>query len=262
MEEEEYMDDLISSGRPGQFGNVIKRAVDYPRWNDPRLTKISKAQLADKKILFVGGGDGSLPIQIALEFKPESIEAIDVDPKMIRAAVKNLDLVQKGIEMKKSKLRKMVGLGYFKDDPFAYGLTRTEELEEPLHRVLSFQINNIIDLTEDFLFKKFDVVFCLRLTKFLHLNFGDGAVKALMHNLSQLVSPGGLLFFEAQSYHSYLKSKNRCPAFKKNFEEMKISPSELVLHLTKMCHFIQISSFEYTASIKKKPRTVYILRKC
>lgn len=53
----------------------------------------------------------------------------------------------------------------------------------------------------------YDVVLCLSLTKWVHLNWGDQGVKKLFKRIFVNLRHGGILILEPQSFNSYKKKK-------------------------------------------------------
>lgn len=54
---------------------------------------------------------------------------------------------------------------------------------------------------------QYDVIVCLGVTKWVHLQSGDGGVVRLFRRAYQSLSPGGLFILEPQQWSSYIRSK-------------------------------------------------------
>jgi len=60
------------------------------KWRDLRVDKLKPEWLIDKRILDIGCGEGIADLLIATKFQPKLVIGIDIDHRMIKKAITNM----------------------------------------------------------------------------------------------------------------------------------------------------------------------------
>jgi len=97
--------------------------------------------------------------------------------------------------------------------------------------------NMLISEVEEHRKSPFDVVLCMKLTKWVHLNWGDDGLKVLFHKCFRLLKPGGTLVLEAQDWSSYRDVKHWTPHMRENKNQISLRPQEFVAYLVGVVGF-------------------------
>lgn len=230
IQNEPTLEKLIKQSKPGQFGNkfsyYFRKNTD--KWNDPRLSTLPPDTFKDKRVLYIGCHEGVLPIQIALQHKAKSVCAIDIDFKLLKKAVHNAMLIDRVRTMPDQEIHQFCfDFLSMKNEPFYQGYLSSksnDKVTSYLLDIVDFQLQNVLDLDDSFKNQKFDVICCLKVSKYVHLNFGDHGIQVLFNNITRLLEPDGLLLLQTQNRKSYQKIKSFCPIFSDNFNKIKIWP--------------------------------------
>lgn len=74
-----------------------------------------------------------------------------------------------------------------------------------LFRTFDYAVTDESQMVQDK--QQYDLILCLSLTKWIHLNFGDSALKMTFRRMFGQLRPGGKLILEAQNWASYKKRK-------------------------------------------------------
>ncbi|KAL2916565.1 hypothetical protein HK105_203998 [Polyrhizophydium stewartii] len=74
--------------------------------------------------------------------------------------------------------------------------------------------------------ERFDVVLALSITKWIHLQGGDGAIRHFLIKCYKALRPGGRLILEPQPFSGYAKRTNLTKKIRKNYEGIKFKPSQ------------------------------------
>lgn len=104
----------------------------------------------------------------------------------------------------------------------------------------------------------YDILLCLKLTKWVHLNRGDDGIRELFKKCFNILRPGGLLVLEAQEWVSYFCSKHLTPTARAMRWELKMRPDEFSVYLTSVIGFKQAG---HVGSCPPLKRPLMLLRK-
>lgn len=161
-----------------------KRILDKD-FHDIRLDILgSQAEMfRDKQLLDIGCNSGHLSIQIARKFEVKSLVGLDIDRGLVKDA-------QNTIIQLKREAKSGPGQGFPHNMRFVQGNYVLED-----------------DVLLEIERSQFDVILCLSVTKWIHLNFCDAGLKQAFRRMYQQLRPGGKLILEPQSFDGYKRRK-------------------------------------------------------
>ena len=169
---------------------------------------------AGASVLDVGCHAGRLSVRVADELGAARLTGIDIDPRLITKAADTLHAWRTFSRSSSSPV-----------SPSSTPLPPRSEA------VVEWLCGDV--LTHVFS-ARFDVVMCMCMTKWVHVNGGDAALRALWERLTSAVRPGGLLVLQPQPWESYGRIKHPTVEQARHMREMQLRPEGFVATLEGM----------------------------
>ncbi|XP_026056103.1 7SK snRNA methylphosphate capping enzyme-like [Carassius auratus] len=238
---------------------------------DPRLTVFRPEWFCGKKVLDVGCSTGHVTLAIAGHWSPERVLGVDIDGALVRLARQNLRYFLSemmgssgGLSGEGSEVRGQMGLAplmglelergqeALRRFPVSFTRCRGPIAAPPImpHTPGLFP-SNIYFLKGDYVpdsdeavmsqCAEYDVILCLSLTKWVHLNYGDAGIQRLFQRIYRHLLPGGVLILEPQPWSSYSRSKRLTEVMYRNYRSIRLKPDQFSSFLTTEVGF---SSYE------------------
>ncbi|TDG41134.1 hypothetical protein AWZ03_012444 [Drosophila navojoa] len=163
-----------------------------------------------KQLLDVGCNSGHFSLEIAKKFEVKSLVGLDIDRALISEAQLAVNLLKRS-----SNISAATAAGKF---PYN----------------VKFVHGNFV-LADDVLLEivrpQFDVILCLSVTKWIHLNFCDAGLKQAFRRMYLLLHPGGKLILEPQAFDTYKRRKKLTESIRKNYEAIQFKPDQFASYL-------------------------------
>lgn len=211
---------------------------------DSRLLLLDPAYFAAKRVLDFGCNEGKVSIDIARYMKPLLVEGIDLDPELIKRA-----------RFQWKMANSMVSNGQVDYYPKSCA-----ELGVLLDKagIVDFRCGDWIHEDEDG--EKFDTILAFSVTKWIHLNGGDGAIRHFFNKCFATLESGGFLILEPQNWEGYQKRAGMTPDMRTNYMAIEMKPDHFISFLTERVGFKLIDAIG-ESDMKGFDRLMYILRK-
>ncbi|KAI0225312.1 hypothetical protein L0F63_002497 [Massospora cicadina] len=192
---------------------------------------LDKELFTNKQVLDIGCNSGFITTHIALHFMPKKILGIDLDPGLIEKAWSHLKFEASLLDPNSDSRDANFPISM----PLLFGAI-------PFHTKTGFPSNvsfECVDVTAkeacSDMIGQVDTVLALSITKWIHLNGGDDAIKRLFRQITRILTPGGKLVLEPQPWDSYSRRSSVSETAARNYAKIKFRPekfeSYLVNHL-------------------------------
>lgn len=258
-----------SKQRRFQYGNYSKYyGYRNPgRCDDPRLDVFKAAWFAGKDILDLGCNSGHLTLSIAKDLKPSRIVGVDIDGGLVHSARQNIRhfLSEDVLPSRKQHAHFPVSLAKCKGPIAAPPVALDRRLPHFPNNVTFVQGNYVLEKDEllETQRPEYDVVLCLSLTKWIHLNWGDEGLKRMFKRIFRHLRPGGIFILEPQPWSSYGKRRKLTETIYRNYYKIILKPEQFTSYL--LSPEVGFSSYELVgtpqSTSKGFQRPVYLFHK-
>ncbi|XP_025235383.1 7SK snRNA methylphosphate capping enzyme isoform X1 [Theropithecus gelada] len=273
--------------RKFQYGNYCKYyGYRNPSCEDGRLRVLKPEWFRGRDVLDLGCNVGHLTLSIACKWGPSRMVGLDIDSRLIHSARQNirhylseeLRLPPQTVEGDPGAEGEEGTTTVRKRSCFPASLTASRgpiaAPQVPLDGAdTSVFPNNVVFVTGNYVLDRddlveaqtpeYDVVLCLSLTKWVHLNWGDEGLKRMFRRIYRHLRPGGILVLEPQPWSSYGKRKTLTETIYKNYYRIQLKPEQFSSYLTSPD--VGFSSYELVATphntSKGFQRPVYLFHK-
>eukprot|EP00062_Callorhinchus_milii_P026141 gi/632987909/ref/XP_007882819.1/ PREDICTED: LOW QUALITY PROTEIN: 7SK snRNA methylphosphate capping enzyme [Callorhinchus milii] len=223
-----------------QYGNYSKYyGYRNPgRGEDPRLCVLKPHWFSGKDVLDLGCNSGHVTLSIAKHLKPSRIVGLDIDGALVHTARQNIrhflsqDLLPPrgpGQAPRQFPLSLTKCKGPIAAPPVCLDASGPEFP----NNVVFFQGNYVLETDEllDTQKPEYDVILCLSLTKWVHLNWGDEGLKRMFKRIYRHLRPGGIFLLEPQPWSSYGKRRKLTETIYRNYFKISLKPEQFTSFL-------------------------------
>ncbi|XP_066995570.2 7SK snRNA methylphosphate capping enzyme [Anabrus simplex] len=228
-----------------QYGNYIR----YYGYRNPlheldlRLKCFAdrKEIFQDKDVLDIGCNIGHVTLTVARDFDAKSVIGLDIDRYLIDIARKNVRHYvnfsdsppsESGCPTRFFPISMPILYGDVDIRGFNFGESPSVRKKFP-YNVTFLQGNYVLEAdslltTEQ---PQFDVILCLSVTKWIHLNWGDAGLKRAFKRMFAQLRAGGKLILEVQAWDSYKRKRKLTETIFKNYSNIKFLPHTFTQYL-------------------------------
>ncbi|CAN1132812.1 Probable RNA methyltransferase At5g51130 [Linum perenne] len=217
----------------GNYRNYYGYRIGEGLDEDPRLKVFKTEWFQGKDCLDIGCNSGIITIHIAKKFNCQSILGIDIDPDRISDAYWHLRKHSRELSgssstnVSKEQIREKLNAS--KKGTQQVGEDKEMEKDasvckgKNLFDVVSFRQENFVENHQSHQ-KPYDVILCLSVAKWIHLNWGDDGLINLFTKVWKLLLPGGIFILEPQPWESYQKNYQVSKTAAENYRNIMFRP--------------------------------------
>ncbi|XP_067325765.1 7SK snRNA methylphosphate capping enzyme [Anolis sagrei] len=262
-----------------QYGNYCKYyGYRNPDCEDARLRVMKPEWFQGKEVLDVGCNVGHFTLSVAKKWGPARMVGLDIDGHLIHSARQNIRhyLSEELHQQKQESDEGPSSTAARKTFPASLMASRGPIAAPRVPQEgtdASVFPNNVIFIKGNYVLERdelleaqrpeYDVILCLSLTKWVHLNWGDEGLKRLFKRIYRHLRPGGILVLEPQAWSSYKKRKNLTETISRHFNRIKLKPDQFPSYLTSS--EVGFCSYELVAMPRNTPkgfqRPIYLFHK-
>eukprot|EP00794_Sanderia_malayensis_P015219 gene15219-16793_t len=220
-----------------RYGNY-NRYYGYRNANmfeDDRVQSFQKDWFEGKTCLDIGCNVGHLTLHIAKHFNPKSLLGVDIDETLIRAARNNIrNYLPTKNPQAPAQSEFPISFVLCHGPLAAPMLPGSEGKSFGFPYNVAFKTENYVDCQWsdlDEIKPEYDLILCLSITKWVHLNWGDDGLKKMFKKMFRSLKSDGKLVLEPQPWKSYSKKKNLTQSIREAFDSIKFKPDQFINYL-------------------------------
>lgn len=246
-----------------QYGNYNKyygyRNPDQAP--DARLNYLSASWFEGKEVLDIGCNIGHITLTVARDYSPKRCVGIDIDKKLINIAQKNIKhyMRQGGVDEANFPKSMRALYGPLKPPVMTDGSRSFPYNTKFVHANYVLESDELLETVRP----EFDIILCLSISKWVHLNFGDDGLKRFFRRAYANLKPGGKFILEPQAWSSYNKRRKLTARIFENYKKIRLFPEkfkDFLLHDVGFIKCEKLPTPQHTARGFQRPIIVYTKR--
>ncbi|KAK7037992.1 Bin3-type SAM domain-containing protein [Favolaschia claudopus] len=231
----------MSSSAAPIHGNYHGYYAKRPSVNDPRLELLPPGTFKGKCVLDVGCNEGWVSCEIAQSHGALKVVGVDIDDSLVRAAWRRRRTVWSAqgppsedaepattTTRKRKRMETAGEPDYFPAScAHSHGpLPIPPSSPELFPHNVSFRTADWVNdaIPEDAI--GYDIVLGFSITKWIHLNGGDAALRTFFTRVATVLQPGGLFIVEPQAWETYRNAKRMDKRLRETAQGLALRPDD------------------------------------
>jgi 7SK snRNA methylphosphate capping enzyme len=108
---------------------------------------------------------------------------------------------------------------------------------------------------------RYNVIFCMSVTKWVHLNGGDSAIQRLFRRIHAELKSEGLFILEPQEWSTYHRKKRIADHIAENYSKIELRPEKFPQHIRNLGFSLIASQDPLATFTKGFQRKMYVFQK-